>query len=192
MVAVANRYARSLKRPTATNRIRSVESMITRDIAALRIISINQRRQRIENRIKRIPRRHPVNRILKDRQTFRLNLVIGARARVLRVVARSIRLHIRITDQRLHRLRRRVLADRPIIAAHRHIMGNRRTPRLDLPERRTFRRRDLFNLNITRRRPIIIGDVVDARMRINHRMIIHDGDLRSRNRRQGGFLSGRQ
>ena len=29
-------------------------------------------------------------------------------------------------------------------------------------------------------------------MRINHRMIIHEGDLRSRNRRQGGFLSGRQ
>ena len=67
MVAVAKRYARSLKRPTATNRICSIESMVTRDRAALLIISINQRRQRIENRIKRIPRRHPVNRILKDR-----------------------------------------------------------------------------------------------------------------------------
>ena len=94
-----------------------------------------------------------------------------------------------------------MLADRLIIAATyralgRVIGGNRRTPRLDLPEpmRVTFRRPDQFNLNIrnTGRRPIRTDDVVDARMRINRPLIIRDGDLRSRNRRQGRFLSGRQ
>ena len=142
--ATTKRYARSLKRPALANRVRHA----WKRSPIVPIISINQWRQRPENRIKRITRRHLTSRRLKDRQTLCRNLVIGTPARVLHVVTRAVRLHIRITRQRLHRLHRRVVFDRIIRAAWRVILSNRRTPRLDQPERWTFRRRNLFNLDI--------------------------------------------
>ena len=74
--------------------------------------------------------------------------MIGAPARVLRVVDRTVRLNVRITRQSLHRLRRRVVADRKIRAALCVILSNRRTTRLDHPERRAIPRCHFFNLNV--------------------------------------------